>query len=190
MRRYASGRKHRQTRGQQVPKPIKLSRIKIKTGSVAGQQAIKVHGVDAILKKFNELPNKAKRKVIRPALRNGGKRVLKRSKELVPYDMGGHQLSPVDGMEKAKHLRDTLKLRVAKPKRRGDLSFKVVTGTRKELGIPADEKGYYPFALEYGSLAWQPIPFMRPAYKQMEQPVIDSARMDIAQGIESIVRGG
>jgi len=168
-------------------KRVRISnRLKIKgVGSVSSQLAIRVEGVDKIIAKMESLPPKLKKKAIRPAMRNGGKKVLKRAKELVPFDADGHQLP--DG----EHLRKTLKLRVAKPKRKGDLSFKVVTGTRKELGIPADEKGYYPFALEYGSvLAWQPMPFMRPAYQQTEQPVIDGVRYEIAQGLSSILQGG
>lgn len=173
-----------------LPAPVKRVRITKKmaikgVGSISSQLAIRVEGVDKIIGKLESLPPKVQKKVLKTALRSGGKKVLKRAKELVPVDADGHQLPG------GKHLRQTLKLRTAKAKRRGDVSFKVVTGTRKELGIPADEKGFYPFALEYGDvLHWQPIPYMRPAYKQTEQPVIASARREIAQGISDIVRGG
>lgn len=141
--------------------------------------AFQVTGVDPLLKRLTELPKKLRNKHLRKSMRKGGKTVLAKSKELVPVDADGHQLPG------GKHLRDTLKLRVAKPRNRGEISFKVMTGTRQELGIPADEKGYYPFALEYGDiLDWQPIPYMRPAYKATEGRVIDDVRNDMHAAIE------
>lgn len=165
------------------PKRVNPKSVKIKNvGSIAQQNYIKVVGVDRLVSMFDSLPAKLQKKVIRPVLRNGGKKVLKRAKALVPKDADGHQLPG------GKHLRNTLRLRVTKSRSKHEISMKVATGTRKELGIPADQKGYYPSALEYGGLDWFPIPYMRPAYMQTKDEVVKTSRYEIARGIESIVR--
>lgn len=171
-----------------VSAPVKRVRISKKlnikgVGSVSQQRFITVQGVDRIVKSLAILPPKLRKKVIVPVLRSEAKVVQKRAKALVPFDADGHQLPG------GKHLRQTIKVRVAKTKRRNQISMKVVTGTGKELGIPANEKGYYPFALEYGGLAWQPKPYMKPAYLQTKGQVVKTARYKIAQGIEEIMRG-
>lgn len=144
---------------------------------------MRVEGVDPLLNRLKELPAKIRNKHLRQSMRKGGKTVLAKAKELVPVDADGHQLPG------GKHLRDTLKLRTVKARRRGEMSFRVMTGTRQELGIPSDEKGYYPFALEYGDvLNWQPISYMRPAYKATEAPVIEQVRHDVERAIETELR--
>lgn len=139
---------------------------------------IQVTGVDELLRKMQSLPRKLQGKILRPAVRSETKLVADKAKSLVPVDADGHQLPG------GKHLRDTIKVRANPSRKRGEISLRVMTGTRQELGIPAGEKGYYPFALEYGSLAWQPIPFMRPAYEQTKDKVISSVRAKVLAGIE------
>jgi hypothetical protein len=49
---------------------------------------------------------------------------------------------------------------------------KIVTGTRLELGIPIDAKGYYPAVIEYGTSKQAAKPFMRVALAQLRTHVI------------------
>ena len=169
--------------GVMVAKRQRMSKSAIKgVGSAATQQYIKVTGVDRLVSMFAALPGKVQKRILRPVLREEGKIVLRRAKSRVPKDADGHQLP--DG----KHLRQTLKLQVTKPRNKHELSMKIRTGTRRELGIPQGEKGYYPSALEYGGLAWQPMPYMRPAYEQTKDLVMKSAEHKIAQGVAEIVR--
>lgn len=147
---------------------------------------IVVTGVDEVAARLHALPTKLQRKVLRPVMREEAKTVLEEAKKLVPVDADGHQLPG------GKHLRDTLKVRVAPRRKRkggGEVSMRIMTGTRAELGIPSTEKGYYPFALEYGSLKHQPIKFMEPAYRNTRGKVVKSAREKILAGIEQIMRG-
>lgn len=144
--------------------------------------AIQVTGIDPLLAKLKALPTKVQRKVVSPAVREGTKVVAAAVKEAVPVDADGHQL------EGGKHLRDTIKVRAVKGRKRGRINFKVMTGTRAELGIPATEKGYYPAALEYGGLAHQPIPYMRPALNKTRPRVIASVRERILTGIEQLAK--
>lgn len=143
---------------------------------------IHIAGIDPLLAKLSALPTKVQGKVVRPAAREGTKMVAEAVKEMVPVDADGHQL------EGGKHLRDTIKVRAVKGRKRGRIAFKVMTGTRQELGIPAGEKGYYPAALEYGGLAHQPIPYMRPALTKSRQKVIATVREKILAGIEREAR--
>ena len=140
-------------------------------------KAIEVTGLDPLLRKLSSLPTRVQGKVVRPAARDGTKIVAEEVKRLVPVDADGHQL---DG---GQHLRKTIKVRAVKGRRRGSINYKVMTGTREELGIPAGEKGYYPAALEYGGLDHQPIPYMRPALRRVRPRVISSVRSKILAGI-------
>ena len=47
------------------------------------------------------------------------------------------------------HLQDSIKVKAGASKK-NYVERRVVTGTRDELGIPPDAKGYYPSALEFG----------------------------------------
>lgn len=145
--------------------------------------AIEVTGVDPLLKVLQQMPAKLRNKALRPAVRDGAKLVLAKAKELVPVDADGHQLPG------GKHLRDTLKVRANPGRKRGTIEFRIFTGTRAELGIPSTEKGYYPFALEYGSLAHQPIKFMEPAYLHTKDAVVESVRAKVLRNIGALVSG-
>ncbi len=146
--------------------------------------AIEVTGVDPLLKVIQQFPRKLQNKALRPAVRDGAKLVLQKAKEFVPVDADGHQLPG------GKHLRDTLKVRANPGRKRGTIEFRVFTGTRQELGIPADEKGYYPFALEYGSLKHQPIKFMEPAYLHTKEAVIESVRARVLRNLGALASNG
>lgn len=143
---------------------------------------VQVTGLDPLLAKLSALPTKAQNKIVRPAVREGTKTVAAEVRASVPVDADGHQLPG------GKHLRDTIKVRAVKGKKRGRINFKVMTGTRADLGIPAGEKGYYPAALEYGGLAHQPIPYMKPALNRCRAKVIPTARDKIIAGIEQLAR--
>lgn len=56
--------------------------------------------------------------------------------------------------------------------------------TRAELNIPQDEKGYYPFSLEYGFGVRPATPFVRPAMDENKGESIAAIGSDIGKGIE------
>jgi len=68
--------------------------------------------------------------------------------------------------------------------RRGISRSKIVTGGRTELGIPADAKGYYPAAIEYGSRNQAAKPFMRKALSDLKESVLKNTGKFIAAGIK------
>lgn len=55
--------------------------------------------------------------------------------------------------------------------------------TRAELGIPANAKGYYPYALEYGKHGIGATPFLRPAIDNHKDKSFSDIGNDIGKGI-------
>ena len=82
---------------------------------------------------------------------------------------------------------------------KGSVGVVVATGTREELGIPADEKSYYPSSQEFG---WTPKkgpqagqyfpgkPYMRPALDEKRDQARAKAAAIIADGIEREAKRG
>jgi len=64
----------------------------------------------------------------------------------------------------------------------------LVNPTRAELGIPADAKGYYPMALEYGKHGVGATPFIRPAVDNNKSQSFNDIGNDIGKGIERAVK--
>jgi predicted DNA-binding protein (UPF0278 family) len=113
---------------------------------------ITILGNKEIERAFKRLPEKEAPKVLRKACRAS----VKRLKPLIAA------ATPVDtGRLKAGMLR--AKVRSA-AKKRGEIYIGLQMPTREELNIPANAKGYYPYALEYGSKdGKRPArPFIRP----------------------------
>lgn len=109
-------------------------------------------GDKKLSRKLARLPVAMQRKVVRPSLRAGAKPMLASAKQNCPVKTG--------------KLKKSLKLRALKA-RRGNFGVMVRTGTREDLGIPADAKGYYPIAVEFGHGGPQPAPahpYIRPAF--------------------------
>lgn len=150
--------------------------------------AIEVTGVEQLLKVLQQFPPKLQKQAVRPAARDGAKMVLAKAKEFAPVDVSGKFKGRQ--LEGGTHLRDTLKVRANPGRKRGTIEFRIFTGTRKELGIPNDEKGYYPFALEYGSLAHQPIKFMEPAYHHTKEAVIETVRARVLRSLAGMASSG
>ena len=110
-------------------------------------------------------------KGLRDMLKDASKPVLRRAQSLAPV-----------GPEKSsgEHLRFTLALRVGRIRPDG-VGVRVVTGTRKKLGIAAATKptlfskgknrGFYPMAVEVGTKRQRAQPYMRPAAKE-EAPLV------------------
>ena len=102
-------------------------------------------------RQLKRLPVIAQRKVVRRAMRDAARPVLAEAQRLCPVDSGA--------------MRASLKIRAAGAK--AGMGVVVQTGSREELGIPADQPFYYPFAVEYGHRNAAAHPFMRPAMDNM-----------------------
>lgn len=124
-------------------------------------------------KRLARLTTKMQKSIVRRALRAGAKEILAVTKQLVPVDTG--------------KLREGLKIRATKA-RRGSFGVQVQTPTRADLGIGADEKGFYPAVLEYGADGHPPHPYLRPALEQGRAAALDAIATGIREGIDEAVK--
>lgn len=108
---------------------------------------IAISGREELNKLFNGLPRAIQVKALRPALRAGAK-VLR---EFVRHSAN----ASFSGDSGAPHVADTLKIKAMKRDRSkaGRIGVIVITATKAELGIDADDRSYYPAHVEYGHLA-------------------------------------
>lgn len=119
-------------------------------------------------RKLKRIALQAQRKVVRAALRKSMRQVKERAQALVPVDSG--------------RLRDSIHQK-SRTKRGISRAF-VATGTRQELGIPSDAKGFYPAVIEYGTRTRSPQSYLRRALQEKRSAVLSKAASDIGAGIE------
>lgn len=128
-------------------------------------------GDDIVAARLRALPEKLERKVLRQAMRKAGRPILADAKANAPVKTG--------------KMRASLKLRALKRKR-GRVGVRIETGTRAELGIPAEERWYYPAIVELGDGTARHLPhsFMRSALAKNRENSVRILRDDISRGIE------
>lgn len=130
-------------------------------------------GDKELQRKLKQIEIKAERKIVRSAISKAMKQVKDRAKELAPVNLGRLKAS----------------IKQQSRTKRGISRAKVVTGTREELGVDDNQKGFYPAAIEYGykTSSGKVIPakpFMRRAITEKQDSVMKETRDRIAQGIE------
>lgn len=96
-----------------------------------------VEGGPRLLAQLNAIGGPVARKIALNAVKRGAQIELAKAKQLAPVGETGK-------------LASTLKVR-AMPRKRGKVGRMVQTGKRSQLGIPEDAKGYYPYAVEFGT---------------------------------------
>lgn len=117
-------------------------------------------------KAFARLPFAMQKKILVKALKKAGQPVLVDIKAAAPQ--------PPTGDATGKLVR-SIRLRPLKGKR-DKHGVAISTGTRKQLGIAADDPYYYPMALETGTRHIAARPFMRPALKNNQGKVFNLLR--------------
>lgn len=117
---------------------------------------ISILGDKKLQRKLRRLELAIQKKIVRQSINRAMLPVRNKAKQYVPVDSG--------------RLRDSIK-RVSRT-RRGKASARVVTGTRAELGIPSDAKGYYPAAIEYGTRKQSAQSFLRRAMTELKNSTL------------------
>ena len=130
----------------------------------------------AIEKRAAKISNSANRKIFRRLSREAQSNELLRTKQ------------------RPGTLKNSIVLRTSNFQRRGETSLVVRTGTRAEMGIPADSPYYYPAHVEYGHASpgrggsgektTPPHPFMRPAYDGAKNYAKSVAERIMREGVE------
>lgn len=98
-------------------------------------------------RKFNKLEKRFQVKALREAGKAALRPVAALAKTRVPVASG--------------RLKASIKVATFSEHRGRTIGAAVITGTRKQLHIAADDKYYYPFAIEYGSKKRAPDSFLR-----------------------------
>lgn len=124
-------------------------------------------GDKQLQKDLKNLDIKLQRKIVRSSISKAMLPVRNKAKQLVPVDSGA--------------LRDSIKRK--NKTRRGVSRSRIVTGTKFELGIPADAKGYYPAAIEYGTRDQPARSFLRRALTDLKSSVLRNTGKFIHEGI-------
>lgn len=134
-------------------------------------------GVEELIQTLRKLRGAAIRKVYRQALREAARPVLATAKQIV--------------LIKSRRLQKSLKIRAGRRSRRF-ISVVIKPGTRSELGIAPDAKGYYPTHIELGfSRGTTKFPgnrYLRDAMLLERFDAIRSISARVKQGIERAAR--
>lgn len=133
---------------------------------------IRLLGDKKLERLLRKLEPRVQKKVIRSAMRKAAKPVLARAKTLVPVRTGKRSGPLIRGM-KIKSLKRS----------RFRVGVLLQTPTREELGLSADDKYYYPSAIELGTSKTPAHPFFRNAMDQMRDVSMAIVRREIGNGI-------
>jgi HK97 gp10 family phage protein len=129
---------------------------------------ISVVGDKELQKKLKRLDIKLQKKIVRNAISRAILPVKHKAKSLVPVESG--------------LLKKSIKRKTGVKK--GVARARIVTGTRIELGIPIDAKGYYPAAIEYGTQHQPAKSYMRAAITALRSQVLKKTGDHIDEGIK------
>ena len=130
-------------------------------------------GVKELDAKLRNLSTAMGNKIVRSALRHGGKHLLAKTKDATPVDTG--------------KLQKGLKLKALK-RSRNRSGVMVVTPTREYLGIDPKDKGYYPAAVEYGTENKPANSYLRATKSRETGAVVAIFRKEVAAGVQEAVR--
>lgn len=128
---------------------------------------ITMFGDKELQRKLDRLPSKLQKRVVKGAAKKAAEPILAAAKARAPVRTGRH--------------RDSMKITTKSGRK--EIGAQIVTGTRKQLKIPADAKGYYPAAQEFG-----PHPHIRPALDAQRGAAIRIFGRELGPGIEREAR--
>jgi HK97 gp10 family phage protein len=147
---------------------------------------IRVIGDKALQRKLKGLEDKMQKKIVRKALREGGKIVLREAKNRAPKDTGS--------------LRASLKLRSLKRSKKR-IGVQIVTdeaalmkakdrkaGRKVKRSTNADRLLFYAAFVELGTRNMPARPFLRPALKSKKAEVIGRARAVMRREVKAAVK--
>ena len=132
---------------------------------------ISMTGDKLLQKKLKRLEFNTQKKIIRNAINRAILPVRDKAKALVPFDTG--------------LLEQSIKRKTSS--RKGKASARIRTGTRSELGIPLDAKGYYPAIVEYGTSTQPAYSYMRAAITALRSHVIKKTGDYIDENIRKLL---
>lgn len=134
---------------------------------------ISMLGDKALQRALKRLPIVVERKIVRQAIRKGAKILQAAATANIPRVTGRH----------TDLLRDVgIKIKAIK-RSRGRFGVLIMSPTREELDIPADDKYYWPAVIEFGSPTSPAYAYERRAKEEKQGEVLALAARVIAGGI-------
>lgn len=137
---------------------------------------ISVLGDKQLERKLARLLAKTQKKIVRQAIRKEAKEAKKR----VVGNIEKQDLVKTRVMLNAYR---SAKIRTASNKPRSVIRIGVENPKRDDLGISADDKYYYPYAVEFGHSGAKAYPFIRPAIDEHQAKSKRRVAAEIAAGI-------
>jgi len=136
---------------------------------------ISVLGNAELERALGRIMDKTQKTIVRGSLRKEAKRMRGRV---------AANITRLGLIKTGNMLKGYANAKIANSGRKNFIRLGLVDPTRAELGIPANAKGYYPYALEYGKHGVGATPFIRPAIDNHKTQSFAAIGSDIGKGIE------
>ncbi len=118
----------------------------------------KIEGLDALDKAVRKLPQNIQKRVLKGALRAGGRVIAKEAKQRAPKKTGT--------------LRKSISVQVGKTRQGGAIAF-----------VTTKPEAFYSHMIEFGTSKIPAKPFLRPAFDATQQETIKAIGDALAKGI-------
>lgn len=128
-----------------------------------------IKGLEELIKNLNSLPDKLEKRVLRAAVRQGANAIKKKAQEFVPVDKGDLKKSIKVSGEKAKP---------------GVIAFKIRPTENKKKRISV----FYGRFQEFGTSKMAAHPFMRPAYDEAGENVLNAVIDTIKSKLPEVMK--
>jgi len=152
--------------------------------------AIRLDGADALERALDKLETKTSSKIMKKAMRDGAKVILRATKARAPVDTG--------------YMKKALTVRAARKRKRGVASFNVMFNTTKYPNLITNtvrartgkrgrklrgsKRFFYPAIVEFGYAGVASDAFMRPAFDSTKHRVLQTIMGSIRRDIEQQAR--
>ena len=141
---------------------------------------ISMLGDKELAKRFAEAPRKLQRRLLVSSMKEAAEPIAQSASQKAPVDTG--------------KLAASIHVTKAKATRGAGVKVSIATGSRDDLGIAADAKGFYPMSVEVGYVhaGGKHIPaqpYLRPALAENKEKVLSSIKSDLASGLQEIAGG-
>lgn len=130
--------------------------------------SIEIKGLEDILKKLNDLPDKLENKIIRSSLRKGANVIRDEARLFAPVGSGDLKKSIVVSGKRGK---------------KGSIAFKIRPVAKKN-GVTK----FYGLSNEFGTSKMAAHPFMRPAFDKVGQEVLEKTIDAIKSKVEEATK--
>lgn len=131
--------------------------------------SVEIKGLEELIKKLNDLPDKLEKKVIRAAVRQGANIIKDKAKRYVPVDKGD--------------LRDSIKVSGARAQK-GVIAFRIRPTKNKQKG----KSVFYGYFQEFGTSKMAAHPFMRPAYDEAGEDVLNKVIDTVKSKLDKVTK--